>query len=52
MEFDFSKPVLVLWKTYRYLGQLVKRTNQGKSYVVKLDNGLVRQVKAERIVQA
>lgn len=51
MEFDFSRPVMVLWKTYYHSGRLVKRTNRGKSYVVQLDNGLVRQVKAERIIQ-
>jgi hypothetical protein len=51
MEFDFGKPVLVLFKSCYYCGRLVKRTNHGKSYVVHLDNGLVRQVKAERIIQ-
>jgi len=51
MEFDFDRPVMVWWKSYYHTGRLVKRTNQGKSYVIRLDNGLIRQVKAERIVQ-
>ena len=49
--FDFSKPVRVRWKQSFHLGQLVRQTNDGKSYLVKLANGLLRQFKAERILQ-
>jgi len=50
-KFDFRKPVVVQWKQAYYLGDLVRRTNHGKSYLVRLANGLLRQVKPERIFQ-
>jgi len=51
MAIDFSKPVWVRWKQAYYIGTLVRRTNHGKSFLVKLANGLLVQVKAARLFQ-
>jgi len=51
MEFDFRRPVWVRWKNSIQFGRLVRQTNHGKSYLVRLANGLLRQVKPERIFQ-
>gem|GEM_PF-3304020 len=49
--FDIQKAVLVHWKQYYLFGNIIRSTNHGKAYLVRLANGLLVQVKAERIIQ-
>ena len=49
--FDLQKAVLVHWKQCYLVGNIIRPTNHGKAYLVRLANGLLVQVKAERIIQ-